>query len=419
MDDKKDNDKLIDDILNSIHSSDDDKQEVCDDDNNEELEEKDDDINDSEVNEDQKLSSEDIHISKKKHKKKKNYKKLVFGLILSCVIVIIAVFLAVVIIAVGKDFLGVDKDEENVVITIPMGSTVNDISEILKNNNIIEYPFAFTVVSKLQGADSYIAGEHVVRPNMAYETLIKELQSDAIQKKESIDVTFPEGKSLYECAVILEQNDVCNADEFIKVFNTSDFGYDFESKVKNSADKFYKMEGYCFPDTYTFFKDSEPEIVAKKIYQRYSEMVNPNIMGRIDDLNMSLDEVMSFASVVQAEAPTKEQMRRVASVFWNRLKDPDEYPKLQSDPTRKYVEDIIMPNIDLPNEKMYAAYNTYEGNGLPPGAICNPGIDAIEAVLYPEETNYYYFCSDLNTRQFFYAETLKEHEQNLVKAGLK
>ena len=81
--------------------------------------------------------------------------------------------------------------------------------------------------------------------------------------------------------------------------------------------------------------------------------------------------------------------------------------------------EIIKKNIPIENEAMYTAYDTYKGAGLPPGPICNPGIDAINAVLSPSESNYYYFCSNLTTREFFYAKTNAEHEKNLVKAGLK
>lgn len=419
------NDKLIEDILKSKKNVDDIKSQKKLDAENQISDEvisttddkpsEDSDIDDIVDDED----DNEIHNSKKKKKKKKTYGKLVFGLILSAVIVTVAIFLALAIITVGKDMLGVDKSEENIVVNIPSGATINEIAEILHEKGIIENPLAFKVVSKLQHADSYIAGDHLVRPNMAYETLIAELQSDAIQNKVSVTVTFPEGLSLFECAKLLEENKVCNAKDFIKVFNSSEFGYSFENDVVNSAKKFYKMEGYCFPDTYTFFEESEPEIAAKKIYQRYSEMVNANMMGRMKDLNLTLDQTMTFASIVQAEAPNKEQMRKVASVFWNRMNNSEMFPKLESDPTTKYVREIIKPNIELPNESMYIAYDTYQGIGLPPGPICNPGVDAIEAVLYPEETDYYYFCSNLETKEFFYAKTLKEHEKNLVAAGLK
>ena len=112
-------------------------------------------------------------------------------------------------------------------------------------------------------------------------------------------------------------------------------------------------------------------------------------------------------------------MKLVASVFWNRLNNSSTYPMLQSDPTSKYVKNIIIPNEKVENEQMYIAYDTYKGKGLPPGAICNPGIDAIEAVLYPSQTDYYYFCANVKTKKIYYAKTLAEHNRNLKLAGIK
>lgn len=433
-----DNEKLIEDILNSKKQVDGKKQEELkkssEEDSSEEkfpetvhenidnkLEQKEQELDENETqdSDDDENDVETVHNKKKKKKKKKSPGKIIFGVVLSAVILSVAIFLAVTIITVGKDMFGIDKPEQNIVITIPNGANVSQIADILKENGVIENPLAFRVVSKLQKASSYIAGDHVVRPNMAYETIIAELQSDAIQKKVSVDVTFPEGYNLYDCAKLLEDKKVCKAADFIKVFNNSSFGYEFEQQVENSPIKFYKMEGYCFPDTYTFFEDSDPEIVAKKIYARYAEMVNPNIMGRMKDMGLTLDQTMTFASIVQAEAPTKDQMKKVASVFWNRINNSEKYPRLESDPTTKYVKNVIKPNIELRNDAMFIAYDTYQGQGLPPGPICNPGIEAIEAVLYPETTNYYYFCSNIQTKEFFYAKTLAEHEKNLKAAGLK
>ncbi len=159
-------------------------------------------------------------------------------------------------------------------------------------------------------------------------------------------------------------------------------------------------------------------MVAKKIYRNFDARITPDLYGRMNDLDMELEEVLTLASVIQAEAANTKDMKMVASVFFNRLNNPDEYPLLQSDPTTNYVEEIIMPNVEFKSEAMFKAYDTYQGAGLPPGPICNPGLDAINAVLYPAETDYYYFCSNLETGEFYYAETLDEHNQNLVEAGL-
>ena len=114
-------------------------------------------------------------------------------------------------------------------------------------------------------------------------------------------------------------------------------------------------------------------------------------------------------------------MANVASVYSNRLKNKGVYPNLQADPTRGYAEEL-KKQMDVIDQKVLDAYNTYEGTGLPPGPICNPGLDAIQATLYTAETEYFYFCtnldSSLETRKYYYAKTLEEHEKNLRKAGL-
>lgn len=356
----------------------------------------------------QKKSAPSGSKKKRRRKKKRNTGKIAFRLITFCIIIIVACICAFFLINIGMEVTGLGRhDDTELTIEIPKGATSEDIANILVDNEIINNPIAFRVLSNKQNANSYKAGKHKVTANMSYSDLIDVLQQDPIQEKISVDVTFPEGYTLDQCAAVLEEAGVCRADEFIEAFNNADFGYNFEKKVEDKPTKYYKMEGYCFPDTYTFFKDSEPEVVCKKIYANFAEKVNANMLGRMEDLGLTLDETLALASIVQAEAPTSNQMKLVSSVFWNRLNDKETFPRLESDPTKKYA---ALSGIEL--------YDTYKSEGVPPGAICNPGADAINAVLYPEETEYYFFCSNLTTQEFYYAKTLKQHEKNLAEAGL-
>ena len=118
-----------------------------------------------------------------------------------------------------------------------------------------------------------------------------------------------------------------------------------------------------------------------------------------------------------------EDMKLVASVFLNRLRSNGEIPKLQSDPTVFYVQDYIEPyykdyGLTTSLAVISNSYDTYECDGVPAGAICNPGLDAMNSVLDAAETDYYYFCANTETGETFYARTLEEHNENLVKAGL-
>lgn len=357
---------------------------------------------------------------KKKKRRKKGGGKLVFGLIMTAIIVAVAIFCAAVVLRFAKDFVGVGKSGVEIVVEIPMNSGTSDIADILANEGIIDSTYFFRFYSRVKGSDgTFVAGSHVLSPDMSYENIVYELQQGAVDTRESVDVTFPEGIDLLDAAKKLEESGVCSASDFIRDFNSSSFGFDFEKLVKVSAMKFYKMEGYLFPDTYTFYVDEDPKIVCKKICRNFETKITADIYARMDDLGLEFEEMLTMASMVQAEASSVYDMKRVASVFRNRLADPDNYPLLQSDPTRKYVEEVIEPNIDFPSKEMFKAYNTYEGAGLPPGPICNPGLDAINAVLYPADTDYYYFCANVDTGEVYYARTNEEHEANLVLAGIK
>lgn len=360
-------------------------------------------------------TSEPSHAPQKRKKRRKASGRLPMVLILTTLIFTVAITLSVLIIAVGRDMLAIDKDGTMKMVTIPEGAHAAEVAQILSDEGIIEIPKAFEIISQMGEADTaFIPGEYELSASDAYETIINKLTTDPSEYLESTSVTFIEGTSIYDAAQILEEAGVCEAERFIYYFNAGGYGFDFEEKLTNTNSyKFYDMEGYLFPDTYTFYLDSDPESVCMKIYQNFENKMTDEYYAQMDKLGMTLDEVITLASMVQAEAPTIESMKMVASVFENRLADPENFPRLESDPTTYYVEEVIKPNIEISSEKIFEAYDTYQCNGLPAGAIGNPGIDAIEAVLYPADSDYYFFCANIDTLDIYYAETDEEHEENL------
>ena len=356
---------------------------------------------------------------RRKKRRRRSGGRLIFAIVMVTLIMSIGVFSALGVISVAQEMLGLKRTNADFSVEIPNDSGTEAIANILADEGIISNPTLFRIVSKLKGADgTFVAGIHTLNPNMTYNALIEALQEEAINPREFIEITFPEGIRLIDAAKKLEDAGVCPADDFIKALNSSSFGFDFEKDVTASVKKFYKMEGYFFPDTYQFYLDEDPKNVAKTVYRNFDYRVTPNEFGRMEDMGLTLEETMTLASIVQAEAAGKTDMRLVASVFLNRLNSPDTFPLLQSDPTTKYVNEVIKPNLEVYSQTICDAYDTYIGAGLPPGPICNPGLEAINAVLYPTESDYYYFCSNIETEEFYYAETLEEHEQNLVLAGL-
>lgn len=362
--------------------------------------------------------------SKPKKKKRKNTKKrrtmkLSIALIMTTLVFGISVMLAVFILMLGKDFVGLGKSDAMTVFTIESGDTTADIARELYEQDIIQVPMLFRLISRLSDKDgSFQVGEHYLRPSMAYEAILDELTkstTSSAEQKETVSVLFPEGITLYDAAQRLERYGVCDAEDFIYEFNSNHFDYEFDSMISSVNMKFYKKEGFLFPDTYTFYVNSDAEVVCATIANNFNRKFNSEYFSRMEEMDMTLDEVITLASIIQAEVADPLEMKKVSAVFHNRLDNPVAFPLLQSDATTNYVRNVIRENAPILSEDMCNAYDTYIGSGLPPGAINNPGLDAIIAALYPDDTDYYFFCSD-SEGSYYYAKTNAEHEANYARA---
>lgn len=240
---------------------------------------------------------------------------------------------------------------------------------------------------------------------------------DVILPKKTGEVTTVnlwQGMSIELMARRLNEKGVCRYEDFISAVNKEYPDFKYEDYISDNT--FYRYEGYLFPDIYEFYLYEDAETVVKKLLKNFEKRVTDELVSEIEKSGRSLNEVLTLASVVQGEAPDKENMRKVAQVFLNRLDNSKTFPKLQANPTSNYANDVIMAfNPTLANE-----YDTYKTDGLMPGPINNPGIMAIEAVLYPDTSvSDYFFCTDKVTKEFYYAKTWEEHKLNTIKAGLR
>ena len=243
---------------------------------------------------------------------------------------------------------------------------------------------------------------------------IKEIVPDVITTTAipTATVTFPEGFTAVQIAERLEENSVCSAADFLKLVNDKEFinslGYTFASFVPDS-DRAFILEGYVFPDTYEFYLNDSAENVLRKILVNTAAKLTGAYTVRAEELGYTLDEIVTLASIIQEEAYTDESMKLISSVLHNRLKSPD-FPKLQCDVTVHYLNDYVIgsPYLTVDTEKYKELYNAYKCVGLPEGPICCPGIEAIEAALYPEESDYYYFFTDKDWNYYF-NETYSAH----------
>lgn len=316
------------------------------------------------------------------------------------------------------DYAGYFQSKEQMQISIPEGSSGREIAALLEENKIISHKNIFYLYTRLSGRGaSFKSGQYMLQSDMSYEE-IADLLAAGTLREDVVTVTFPEGLTLREIAGLLEQNKVCSSEEFLTYLDTADLSqYSFVDELPADG-RFRRLEGYIFPDTYQFYLNEDAASVAGRFLNRFEQVVDDEIRTRAAELDLSIDEVVTLASVIQAECSYQPEMAAVSGVFHNRLNHPGEYPKLQSDVTIFYIRDEILPIEGKAREGYYdGLYNTYIHDGLPVGPICSPGEDAIWAALHPEKNDYFYFITD-KEGNFMYAVTLGEHNANINEAGI-
>ncbi len=189
--------------------------------------------------------------------------------------------------------------------------------------------------------------------------------------------------------------------------------------ISNSSERYYRLEGYLFPDTYKFYKNEDAKSAVKKLVSNCNTKLTKQIRTKATEKGMTVDQLLTLASMIQSEAADKSDMYKVSSVFHNRLNSKKTaLRRLESDSTLYYPyrKQSLIPE-DL-RSTFKSRYNTYSFEGLPPGPICSPGLDAIDAALNPDSTGYYYFCHSSKGKAY-YAKTKSGHDANLKKAGLR
>jgi len=249
-------------------------------------------------------------------------------------------------------------------------------------------------------------------------------------------VTFPEGFNVVQIAERLEENGVCSAQDFIALTNDADYvsslGYAFTDFIPDSQRAFL-LEGYLFPDTYEFYLNDSPENVLKKILRNTSAKLTGEYSLRAQKLGYTLDEIISLAAIIQEESYSEESMKLISSVLYNRLKSGT---KLECDVTIKYLENYVVKSLYLKKlieeekgreiteeellaetDKYRALYNVFKCPAIPEGPITCPGKAAIEAALYPAESDYFFFVTD-EEKNFYFNETWEGHVKKCKELGL-
>ena len=337
-------------------------------------------------------------------------------------ILLVSIALARYLMVGVDDLLAVSRSSGSVQVELEENCSVGDVADALKEQGVISNSFFFTMYCLVTGADDgFGQGSFTLDTNLDYEAIINYLQTTG-NRQDVVTITFPEGLSLLEVAQKLEENEVCTVEEVLEAANSGEYdNYDFINAIDNEEDRYYKLEGYLFPDTYDFYKGEDPKIALGKMINNCQNRFSKETRDEIQEQGYTIDEVLTLASIVQAEATDEKDMRMVAGILINRLEDGasrDIY-RLECDSTTYYPYRSKSQVPEKERDTFKSTYDTYTIEGLPPGPICNPGMDAIQAVLEPssESAGMYYFCHDADGNAY-YASTWSQHEANLAEAGL-
>ncbi len=308
--------------------------------------------------------------------------------------------------------------EQQVEIEIPEGYTASDVADLLHREGFVEYPWLFKFLSNLNGYNGeYKAGKHIISKELNYEGLMLVLTNTPMANP-SKDMRIPEGFTVVELLDYLTERGMVDRERFESLCQTKIKKYRF---LENVPDRTYPLEGYLYPDTYKIDVEWTEEQIVDRLLSEFDSIFKPEWYTRADELGMTIDEVVTLASIIEMEAKYLQDYKKISSVFHNRLNSRG-FPYLETDASIQYARIMAgLGRIQLVTFKdlqIDSPYNTYKHQGLPPGPICSPRADAIEAALYPEDTDYYFFFSPPDGT-VIYNETLTGHNRDLDAHGMR
>ena len=337
------------------------------------------------------------------------------------VCVLIASVLSGVALSCINDVLAINrKDDTPVEVVLPNNATTSDAIDVLHDAGLIKNKlFCNMFIGFMESLDKvkkdYLPGVYYFTEDMGVEKMIKRFKTSSTRGA-TISVTIPEGYTVDQIISRLEKNEICSASALYKTIDQVDFSeeYDFINALDYKENRYHVLEGYMFPATYEFQQGADPATVIRTFLNQFKKRWTDEYTARAAELSMSVDDIVTIASIIEKEAYGEEQFPLVSSVLHNRLNRSLLYPTLDCDSTKVYVTTTIAERITAPAElqKYILNYSTNECAGLPAGAICNPGEAAIKAALYPETNQYYFFAHDAK-KKLYLAKTVEEHDANL------
>jgi UPF0755 protein len=318
------------------------------------------------------------------------------------------VFLIVVAVAFGywvrrTAVTPYDHQSTDRIVTIDPGTGTQGIVSKLADAGIVLHPIALRIYLKVTGR-----GGNLKAGDYKFVSPISPLQAIEKIRRGEVDlerVTIPEGYNRFDIAQALaDKTGKASAEEFLKLM-------DDQSPIERIAPTARNLEGYLFPDTYDFNSKTTPADLIRAMVSRFEEMFTPEMSARARQSGLTVNQVVTLASIIEKEAKVPDERPHMASVFFNRLK---KGMPLQTDPTFIYAAKLAGDYDGNPNQLKYrnrqSAYNTYVVAGLPPGPIASPGRASLEAVLNPDTTDDLYFVVNGTGGRHKFSRTAAEHE---------
>lgn len=324
--------------------------------------------------------------------------------LLICGVLAASLALSALIIFAANDALALDKSGDEVTLVLTDRTDVGALSKKLDDAGIIDMPHVFGIYSALRRKTSFEAGEYTLSRSMSYDEIYIALSGT--REREQIKITIPEGMTTDRIISIFTDAGIGTREGFIDALS-NDYGYDYIPQKPD--DRTYRYDGYLFPDTYFFYSDSSERDVISKMLKNFDLKFGKNAAPDVD-----IDKCVTIASIIQREAYFTAEMGALSSVLHNRLSS-STLRRLECDSTVGYAWQTGKFEGDFLTAD--SPYNTYLYEGLPPGAICSPGLSALNAAANPKKTDYYYFFSKQD-KTFVFSKTHAQHLYQRKKYGV-
>jgi UPF0755 protein len=318
--------------------------------------------------------------------------------------------------------ISANKEGDDVYFIIAEGESVGRIGGNLHKAFLIKSKNYFKIYVRLNGYQRDLqAGEYLLSPALNIKEIVNALAAgQSLSQERTIKVI--EGWDMDDINKYLLENNFVSGDEFKQAANKEIGNWkparpagglvignlDFLDDAPPQAD----LEGYLFPDTYRVYKDASAEDIIEKMLANFDMKLTNEMREEIAKKDKTIYEIIIMASLLEKEVRSYKDMKVVSGIFWDRIKNGQ---PLEACATLAYVLGENKKQYTVEDTNINSPYNTYQNQGLPPGPICNPGLNAIRAAIYPDFTKYNYFLSSFNNGETIFSQTYEEHIRNKAK----